>query len=306
MPEGHTVHRVARLFESVFVDRRLHASSPQGRFSSGAATITNRKLVSVQAVGKQLFLGFDNDLVVRVHLGIYGAWDVMSNHDDPEVSEAVTSLGAPRSRYRRFGESEGDRDAPDIFPPEPVGQVRLRLLTEDVVADLRGPTVCEVLTPEEALVIHQRLGPDPLVDDDLIGEEIFASRLLATKRPIGAVLMDQSVVSGIGNVYRAEILFRHRLDPYRPAAFHERDTAGKIWKDWSALLADGVDSGVMVTRSDLSAAEKKKALRSPALRHYVYKRDGKPCLVCGTAVVMGIMVARKLYLCPQCQSPSHS
>lgn len=306
MPEGHTVHRVARLFDSVFVSRVLQASSPQGRFASGAAAISGRTLISAEAVGKQLFLGFDNDSVVRVHLGIYGAWDVMTTHDDPTVSAAVSSLGAPRSRYRRFGESEGDRDAPDIFPPEPVGQVRLRLLADDVVADLRGPTACEVLTPEGAMAIRSRLGPDPLIDKGAKGEEIFATRLLATKRPIGAVLMDQSVVSGIGNVYRAEILFRHRLDPYRPAASHERSTVSALWKDWAHLLADGVKTGVMVTRSDLDAAGRKKALRSSTNRYYVYKREGKACVVCGNDVAMDIMVTRKLYYCPHCQDSSHS
>lgn len=306
MPEGHTVHRVARLFESVFVGRVLHASSPQGRFSGGASIIDGHAMVSAEAVGKQLFLGFEHQRVVRVHLGIYGAWDVMTNHEDQVVSDAVTSLGAPRSRYRRFGESEGDRDAPDIFPPEPVGAVRLRLLSGDVVADLRGPTACEVLTPDQAAILRARLGPDPLIARGIRGENVFVSRLLATKRPIGAVLMDQSVVSGIGNVYRAEILFRHRLDPYRPAAAHEESTVRALWKDWAALLADGVKTGVMVTRDDLDAQGRKKALRSSTNRHFVYKRQGKPCIVCGSDVVMDIMVARKLYLCPHCQKPSHS
>lgn len=305
MPEGHTVHRVARLFDSVFVGRAVEATSPQGRFSAGARTISGRTMVSAEAVGKQLFLGFDNDCVVRVHLGIYGAWSVMTNHDDPAVSEAVTTLGAPRSRYRRFGESESDADTPDFFPPEPVGAVRLRLLTDDVVADLRGPTACEVLTPGAAMALRDRLGPDPLIDKGARGEKIFITRLLATKRPIGAVLMDQSVISGIGNVYRAEILFRHRLDPYRPAASHDPATAHALWKDWAGLLADGVKTGVMVTRSDLDASGRKKALRSTTNRHYVYKRQGQPCVVCGHDVVMDIMVARKLYLCPHCQQPSH-
>jgi endonuclease VIII len=182
----------------------------------------------------------------------------------------------------------------------------LRLLAEDVVADLRGPTACEVLTPEAAMAVRERLGPDPLITRGVAGERIFTSRLLATKRPIGLVLMDQSVVSGIGNVYRAEILFRHRLDPYRPAAKHEPETAVALWRDWSALLADGVKTGVMVTRSDLDAAGRKKALRSSTNRHYVYKRQGQPCVVCGHNVVMDVMAARKLYLCPHCQAPSHS
>jgi len=102
----------------------------------------------------------------------------------------------------------------NLFPPAPRGQVRLRLETPDAVADLRGPTACEVLTPEQAQQAKERLGPDPLVNTGIRGEREFVRRVGATKRAIGVVLMDQSVVSGIGNVYRAEILFRHGLDPH--------------------------------------------------------------------------------------------
>ena len=302
MPEGHTVHRVARLFDALFVGRTIDASSPQGRFSQGAASLSGRTIVAVTAVGKQLFIDLDNDLVVRVHLGIYGAWDVATHPDNSENAQVLTSLGAPRSRARRFGEYEGDRDAPDVFPPLPVGQVRLRLVAEDVVADLRGPTACEVITREQAEGHRDRLGPDPLVTAGTKGQKIFTQRLLSTKRPIGLVLMDQSVVAGIGNVYRAEILFRHRLDPYRPASSHSPELAGDLWRDWGVLLRDGIATGVMLTRDDLSPSERKKALRSPQNRHWVYKRSGEECRVCGSLVSMDVMAARKLYFCPSCQA----
>jgi endonuclease-8/formamidopyrimidine-DNA glycosylase len=302
MPEGHTVHRVAKLFDALFVGRTMEASSPQGRFSQGAANISGRTIVAVEAVGKQLFIDLDNDLVLRVHLGIYGAWDVATHPDNSEIAQVLTSLGAPRSRARRFGESEGDRDAPDLFPPLPIGQVRLWLVTDDVVADLRGPTACEVITREAADAVRDRLGPDPLVTKGTRGQRVFTQRLLATKRPIGLVLMDQSVVAGIGNVYRAEILFRHRLDPYRPASSHSAELAAALWKDWGGLLRDGIATGVMLTRDDLSPSEKKKALRSPQNRHWVYKREGQECRVCGSVVAMDVMAARKLYFCPSCQA----
>jgi endonuclease-8/formamidopyrimidine-DNA glycosylase len=302
MPEGHTVHRVARLFDALFVGRTIEATSPQGRFSDGASSISGRTVVAVDAVGKQLFIDLDNDLVVRVHLGIYGAWDVATHPDNSPAAQVLTSLGAPRSRARRFGESEGDRDAPDIFPPLPVGQVRLRLVAEDVVADLRGPTACEVITREPADAHRDRLGPDPLVTTGIRGQKIFTQRLLSTKRPIGLALMDQSVVAGIGNVYRAEILFRHRLDPYRPASSHSPELASALWKDWGVLLRDGIATGVMLTRDDLSPSERKMALRSPQNRHWVYKREGQECRVCGSVVAMDVMAARKLYFCPACQA----
>jgi endonuclease VIII len=158
-----------------------------------------------------------------------------------------------------------------------------------------------VLTPDDTQAVLARLGPDPLVDGGKKGESAFVANVLATRRPIGLVLMDQSVVSGIGNVYRAEILFRHRLNPYLPAAQLSEDQAVELWRDWKVLLTDGVKTGVMLTRNDMDQALRKKALRSGKDRYFVYKREGQPCRACGTHIVMDLMAARKLYFCPVCQ-----
>lgn len=304
MPEGHTVHRVARLFDTLFCGQRVQASSPQGRFSHGAAQISGREVVAVDAHGKQLFLSFEGELVVRVHLGIYGAWDVATLHGGSARAGApvADSLGAPRVSRSRLAEWESQRSEDVPFPPAPVGAVRLRLETDTAVADLRGPTACEVVTPEQAAHHRETLGPDPLLHTGIKGTEEFVRKVRSTRRPLGLVLMDQSVVSGIGNVYRAELLFRAQLDPYAPASALSEETAAALWRDWSLLLAHGVKTGVMVTRNDLDAPAKKKALTNPSLRHFVYKRQGKPCLRCSSPVVMDIMQARKLYFCPTCQS----
>ena len=303
MPEGHTVHRIAALFREVFLNQSILASSPQGRFRDGAALISGSVLERAEARGKQLFLHFESDRIVRVHLGIYGAWDVMTlQGDSVRAGSAQTlSLGAPRASRRRLGEREESFDADEPFPPAPRGAVRLRLETSEVVADLRGPTACEVHTPEEAASVVARLGPDPLLDRGIRGQREFVKRVSSTSRPIGVVLMDQAVVSGIGNVYRAEILFRHHLDPFRPASTLPQEVLVEIWKDWSRLLADGVKTGVMLTRNDLDAAGRRRALRVAKDRYFVYKREGLPCRVCGTHVQMALMATRKLYFCPQCQ-----
>lgn len=306
MPEGHTVHRVARLFSDIFVGHTVHASSPQGRFSAGAAMVSGHQLESSRAKGKHLFLRFDNDATIRVHLGIYGAWDVTTNPDNlPAVSRDLASVGAPRASRRRLAEKEGVADLVGEFPPPPVGQVRLRLETNQAVADVRGPTACEVLTPEETAQVLARLGPDPLIDTGKKGQTEFVTRVSKTTRPIGLVLMDQSVVSGIGNVYRAEILFRHGLDPYQPSNTLGEDRAVALWKDWAELLADGVKTGVMLTRNDMDKALRAKAVRSSRQRYFVYKRQAQGCRVCGSLVVMAMMANRKLYFCPVCQSGSH-
>jgi endonuclease VIII len=305
MPEGHSVHRIARQFALHFVGKRISASSPQGRFAAGAAELDGHVMVDAKAIGKQMFLEFDNGLWLRVHLGLYGAWDFAgdittspSTPTDSRGEDSLTSMGAPRVARLRMSEQEVAAPDSDVFPPEPVGAVRVRLLTDDTVADLRGPTACEVLTPDQTQAAIDKLGPDPLVDSPRIGEQRFVDAVRKTSTPIGLLLMDQSVVSGIGNVYRAELLFRARLDPHRPGKEVPEDTVRALWKDWTKLLRLGVKTGQMLTMDGLSKTKQAAALANREDRHWVYHRTGEPCRVCGTPIVMELAAGRKLYYCP--------
>jgi endonuclease-8 len=190
----------------------------------------------------------------------------------------------------------------ESFPPEPIGAVRVRLLTDEAVADLRGPTACEVQTPEQVEASLAKLGPDPLVDDLEEGEERFVRVVRKKPTPIGLLLMDQNVVSGIGNVYRAELLFRARLNPHTPGKLVPEETVRSLWRDWSYLLGVGVKTGQMLTMDGLSSEDHTKALAHRDDRHWVYHRAGLPCRVCGTNVVMEEVGGRKLYWCPADQA----
>lgn len=332
MPEGHSVHRIARQFDRNFVGRTVEASSPQGRFVEGAAVISGRSATEVRAVGKQMFLEFDDDLWLRVHLGMYGAWDFAgeilvdptiasangrmgqtnqrgTDVDAPILDDAgensLTSIGAPRRarvHVRMSEQTTGLADEGDEWPPPVVGQVRLRLLTPTTCADLRGPTACELQTPDEVAATIAKLGPDPLVDDAAEGEERFTAVVRRKPTPIGVLLMDQNVVSGIGNVYRAELLFRGRQNPHTPGREVPEDVVRELWRDWVRLIAVGVETGQMMTMDDLDPASYRKAMASRDDRHWVYHRAGLPCRVCGTSIVVEEAAGRKLYWCPRCQA----
>jgi endonuclease-8 len=332
MPEGHSVHRIARQFDRNIVGRTVTASSPQGRFAEGARVISGRAATAVRAVGKQMFLEFDDDLWLRVHLGMYGAWDFAGEiMVDPTIASAngrmgqtnqrgtqleapildaagensLTSIGAPRRarvHVRMSEQTTGLADEGDEWPPPVVGQVRLRLLTDVTCADLRGPTACELQTPDEVAATIAKLGPDPLVDDISEGEERFTAVVARKPTPIGQLLMDQSVVSGIGNVYRAELLFRARQNPHTPGRDVRADVVHDLWRDWVRLLAIGVETGQMMTMDDLDPDAYRAAMASRDDRHWVYHRAGLPCRVCGTAIVVEEMATRKLYWCPKCQA----
>jgi endonuclease VIII len=312
MPEGHSVHRIARQFALHFVGKRITASSPQGRFAAGAAEINGHMMVDAKAVGKQMFLEFDNGLWLRVHLGLYGAWDFAGDFTsgtstgsptpkDSRGEDSLTSMGAPRIARLRMSEQETAAPDADTFPPDPIGAVRVRLLTDDTVADLRGPTACEVLTPDQVQAAIDKLGPDPLIDSPRVGEERFVQAVRKTSTPIGLLLMDQSVVSGIGNVYRAELLFRARLDPHKPGKDVPEEAVRALWKDWTKLLKIGVKTGQMLTMDGLSKKKQGAALANREDRHWVYHRTGEPCRVCGTPIVMEVAAGRKLYYCPKDQ-----
>ena len=332
MPEGHSVHRIARQFDRNFVGKEMRASSPQGRFAEGAAVLDGRTATGVQAVGKQMFLEADGELWLRVHLGLYGAWDFageilvdptiasangrmgQTNQrgtllDEPILDDAgensLASIGAPRRtrvHVRMSEQTKGLADEGVEWPPPVVGQVRLRLMTDITAADLRGPTACVLQTPEEMLATVAKLGPDPLVGDPAENEERFVRAVRKKPTVIALLLMDQAVVSGIGNVYRAEMLFRQRLNPHTPGRDVPEEVVRELWRDWVRLLAIGVETGQMMTMDGLSAQEYRAAMASRDDRHWVYHRAGLPCRVCGTEIALEEIGARKLYWCPSCQA----
>lgn len=314
----------------------MRFSSPQGRFAEGAAVLDGRTLTDARAIGKQMFLEFDHELWLRVHLGLYGAWDFtgdllldatiasangrmgQTNQRGTKLAadaatlegvvldsageNSLSSIGAPRRTRMRMSEEEKELNHLQTFPLEPVGQVRVRMLTDTVCADLRGPTACEVLDAAQVAVSMARLGPDPELENTPEAEERFRSVVRKKPTSIGKLLMDQSVVSGIGNVYRAEILFRAGINPHTPGKELSDEAVRALWQDWAYLLHIGVKTGQMMTRDDLTGADYARAMRRRVDRHWVYKREGLPCRVCGFHIVIEEMSARKLYWCPQCQA----
>ncbi|MGN6744020.1 MAG: Fpg/Nei family DNA glycosylase [Amnibacterium sp.] len=337
MPEGHSIHRIAMQFRRNFVGDRVTATSPQGRFAAGAAELDGRVMVGASAIGKHLLVEFEGDRVLHVHLGLYGAWDFAgeisadatlasangrmgqtnqrgtfvdevagdrSFHPDALPESSLASMGAPRRTRLRMAEQEKGEDVELAdFPPEPIGQVRLRLLTERAVADLRGPTACEVFDPEQVAKLVAKLGPDPMHDSGKAAEDRFVAAVRKSATPIGLQLMDQSVVAGIGNVYRAELLFRARLNPHTPGKDISAPALRKLWRDWAHLLEIGVRTGQMMTRDDLDTEEAyRRALASRDERHYVYKRTGERSPRGRGQVVMEEMGGRNLYWAPGWQT----
>lgn len=299
MPEGHSVHRLARQFGDVFTGELLAVSSPQGRLAQGAALLDGHTLTGAVAHGKHLFLDFEHGLLLHVHLGLYGAWDFGGD----ATFRGASSIGAPRKVGEREVYDDGGAAALTpayAGPPAPVGAVRVRLASGHGWADLRGATTCEAITEAEAGAVMARLGPDPL--RNLPGDrDGFVAGMLARRTPVAALLMDQKLIAGVGNVYRAELLFRQRLDPWLPGTALPADAARLLWDDTVAMMSDGVRDGRIITTPPRYWGESGGGLPAPGDAHFVYRRQGLDCRDCGTPVALTELGARKLYWCPSCQ-----
>jgi endonuclease-8 len=267
LPEGHTLHRLATELTEVFGGRVVSSSSPQGRFDVGAARLDGRVLERADAWGKHLLIDVAGIRErVHVHLGIYGSF-VIAAADQPLI-----------------------------------GQIRWRLAIPTATADLRGPTMCELLDPDAADVLIARLGPDPLRPD--AEPERAWERISTSRAPIATLLMDQRVLSGVGNVYRAELLFRHRVDPDLAGEQLDRETFTAMWDDLTTLMRAGERTGRIDTvdpEHEPEAMGRDPRVDDHGGEVYVYRRTDQACLVCGTAVRTRVLAGRNLFWCPSCQ-----
>ncbi|MFG1946789.1 DNA-formamidopyrimidine glycosylase family protein [Nonomuraea sp. NPDC048826] len=243
MPEGHLVHRYADEQHEALAGRTVRAASPQGRFD--AAPYDGRAVARVEALGKHLLYVFDGAPAVHVHLGMRG---LFLRRDDPEAP--------PRSG------------------------TRLRLATDAVAFELIAPSRCEPLTDGEVAALAGSLGPDPLRPGADRREAV--RRMTAFAGPVGAAVLDQGVWAGIGNAWRAELLFLAGLDPDARGVGEE--TAGRLWDDAARYLALGRDAGQVV--SDPRAPDER----------WVYKRE--TCRRCGAPVRTWTLASRTAYACP--------
>ena len=263
MPEGHTIHRLARDHHKWFHGRVVSVASPQGRFAEGADRLDGLRFKRATAHGKHLFYEFEDDgtrgLWVHIHLGLFG-------------------------RFR-------NRKTP---PPTPGQNTRLRLMTDKRCVDLSGPTRCEVLTHRGRADVVNRLGPDPLLDE--FGAEHFIASLSKRRSAIGAILLDQSAVAGIGNVYRSELLFQHRLDPKTPANSLSDETLAAVWDTAVEWLHIGVRTNKIITRFNPNSP------RSIPRRERLMVYKKRFCIHCDEPVVVSELRQRTLYHCPQCQT----
>lgn len=284
MVEGNGVWRTAAKLRLLLLKRRLRVASPNESFVLGAEALDGMVLCSVEALGKNLFLTFlptstakgsvapPSQMSVQLHFGMSGGFTLFRKRDDP----------GPRETSR----------------------IRLECEATGVVGYMSGIR-CKLLDIGSLASAKATIGPDPLRCD--ADANRFWRALQGSKRPIGVVLMDQKCISGIGNIYRAEILHRLRLHPMRPAGTLLRKEFESLWKECVTFLRLGCESGVIITVLDEEWASLQDVRagmhvkKDKSSRRWVYFR--KSCLACAGNVSSWVIGGRDCFACERCQKP---
>jgi len=293
MPEGNEIHRWAERHEAAFAGKAVRVDGPQGRFVD-SDVLDGRKLLRVMAVGKHLGYDFGKDRILHIHLGLQGDFTEGSG-PLPEVrgalrlrmwnAQRVKQPAVPGVSKRHAWYSSDDGTG--HLQPEQIAWV-----------ELRGPMDCSVYTQAKWDELLERLGPDPLNGDP--PDRAF-EKILKSKKPIGLLLMEQDVIAGIGNIYRAELLYRARQSPFTPGRDVPLALLKKIWKDAGPLMRAG-----MVDRRIVTTLAKDRLKKTGKVEvddeHYVYRRNGRDCRICaGKVMKQEGFAGRNLFWCPTCQ-----
>ena len=274
MPEGDTLARIAVALRPYLAGRvvtgaRARLPGPQ------VSRIVGQKIDAVDAAGKYLLIKFDGGLELRTHLGLHGSWH----------------------RYR-----------PGETWRRPPSRAALVLEVPGAIAVCFDAPVVE-LFERRAEVVHptiSMLGPDLL---DAGFDQAEAVRRLQdvsrSKTAIGEALLDQRAVAGIGNVYKSEILFIEKVDPFALVGTLNTSTLDRVLGKARELLQANARPDAAVGRT--TTVDTKTGARLAPSRLWVYDRAGRPCHRCATLIrsaPQGSELPRTTYWCPSCQAPA--
>jgi endonuclease VIII len=269
VPEGDTLFRTAAGLRPYLVGRTVTAARTGGPGAvPQVARIVGREITSVESLGKNLLIRFDNDLELRTHLRMNGSWHRYR----------------PGERWRR-----------------PAGRARLVIEVPGAVAVCFDAPVVELLEVR-AEALHPSLGG---LGPDLLAPEFDADEAIRRLRDpsraglaIGEALLDQHALAGIGNIWKNETLWTERVSPFAPVGSLDDETLARLVGTARRLLRASAGITTTGVRGPTTGRRSESGPRS------VYGRTGRPCLRCGTPIVstqQGTEIPRTTYWCPSCQ-----
>jgi endonuclease-8 len=232
------------------LSRRLVGKVVVDARPSPISRLKGKRVKGVEPNGKHLLMQFEEGIVLHSHMRMTGAWH----------------LYHPGERWR-----------------QPERRATAVLAFDDVVAVCFAAPVMEVTGDPLQPVAH--LGPDVLAEPFALDEVIVRARR-SEHKTLAELLLDQRICAGIGNIYKCESLWQHRLDPWKPPA----------------EIDDAALRRVYLTARDLMRSNLVTPIRSQ--RHAVHGRGGRPCPRCGGQIRVRAQgeQARLTYYCPRCQT----
>jgi len=267
LPEVETVVRglraplTGRTVQSLWYDwpRTLHSPTPD----EFATRIVGQTFRSIERRAKYIVCALDHDYLI-VHLKMTGRLYVSDTHAQHDADRWVHfKLGLDAGHELRFSDARK------------FGKVYLTAQLDSVVG---------------------ALGPEPL--EDAFTLEVFRQRLMRHAKNIKALLLDQSFVAGVGNIYADEALFRAGIHPLRRADTLNADEIARLYDSVRAALRDGID----YEGASINWYRKPDGTRGESQNHfYVYGREGQACLACGASIHKIRVTQRGTHFCPHCQ-----
>src|SRR5688572_2030119 len=274
MPEGDTIFRAARTLHRALAGRavtRFESVFPALTRVDADRPLAGRTIERVDARGKHLLIWFSGDLILRTHMRMHGSWHVYRPHE----------------RWQR-----------------PHRDMRIVLETDDFHAVAFSVPVAEFETAAslERTRPLRDLGPDPL-SEDFDAADAVARLASRAGIEIGDALLDQSAIAGIGNVYRSEVLFAGRVNPFVPAGMLGREDLERLVTTAVRFMRANVGGRASAAIETYRGLRRTTGRNDPGARLWVYGRAGKPCRRCGTLISRRRQGphARSTYWCAQCQ-----
>jgi endonuclease VIII len=271
MPEGPEVHRHADRLRRYLADQRAEEVwFAFDRLQEWGEELRGQPIEAVEARGKALLIRFQR-VAIYVHLQLYGRWELRRpNSKDPNTTRSL----------------------------------RMKIVTAKGRALLYSASEIQVLDPEDEAEHSylSKLGPDVLDSGLTVGaiQERYRSKRFR-RRSLGALLLDQGFLGGVGNYLRSEILFEAGLPPRaRPADLDEHQLRA-LARATRTICRRAYRTGGVTNDPERVADLKAEGVRRRALRWHVFGREGKPCWSCGAEIQREEVGSRRLYSCPICQ-----
>lgn len=299
MSEGPEVKIIADKIWSALSDKRIVKNILHNKIDKGLeGKIIGSSTEYVKTFGKNIIIKFSSGVYLRNHMMMWGKWHIYERTE----YESGTAKSPPRSSYGKMKHKMMDKiqvkkeEATDVRKDS---RTRLTIITLDkVLIQFNGPILQFSLNDPATIEPIVSLGPDassPNYDKDKV-IDIIRSRSKNIEMIISNALLDQKILSGIGNKYKSEILFLNNIYPFEKVTTFSKDELNGLVMDVPRILKYAYEN------SGRTRKPKDKEKISWDTTHWVFRRSGKPCWICGTKIVSERkLTGKSTFWCPNCQ-----